>query len=114
MLASMGGIDSTFIVYGLDSWKKYDNLDIHNLMELNVHLPVSNMLDPNSKSAMDFLALFEREYNTNIGRYTYVGYNIIMHFLSDEKVYQFSRSLSGIKENITAPIYYYKDYELIH
>ena len=113
LLASMGGIDSTFIVYGLDSWKMYDNLDIYNLMELSVHLPVSNMLNRDSKIDIDFLRLFEKEYNTNIGKYTHVGYNIIMHFLSDQDIYHFSKSLSGIKENIKAPIYHYEDYELI-
>ena len=114
LLASIGSIDSTSIVFGLDSWKRYDNLDIDNLMELDVHLPVSNPFNYNSNHDLAFLRLFEKEYNTNHGKYTSVGYNIIMHFCSKKRLYKFKNIKSnGIKENITAPIFHYKDYQFV-
>ena len=45
MLSSIGSIDSNSTVYTFESIKSYDNLDITNLMELNVHIPNSNYLN---------------------------------------------------------------------
>ena len=113
LLASIGIMDSVSIVFGLDAWKRYDNLDIGNLMELDVHLPISNSFNYNNKHDKAFLDLFEQRYNTNQGKYTYVGYNIIMHFFSDFRKFQFRRLSKGGRINMKAPLYHYKDYELI-
>ena len=80
LLGSIGIMDSTSIVFGLDAWKRYDNLDIENLMELDVHLPVSNAFSYKNKHDKAFLKLFESKYNTNQAKYSHIAYNIIMHF----------------------------------
>ena len=112
MLASIGGIDSTSIVFGLDIWKNYENLDVEDLMEVDVHFPVYNIFDYKNSHDRAFLTLFENEYNTNQGKYTHIGYNIIMHFCSDFKSFFFKRFNNGGKINIRAPLYHYIDYEL--
>ena len=106
-------MDSTSIVFGLDAWKRYDNLDIDNLMELDVHLPISNGFSYNRKHDKSFLRLFEKKYNTNHAKYTHIAYNIIMHFCSDFTTFQFKRVRGGGKVNIRAPLFHYKEYELI-
>ena len=47
-------MDSVSVVYGLDSWKQYENLDIDNLMELDVHLPISNFYNNQNNYAKSF------------------------------------------------------------
>lgn len=112
LLGSIGIMDSTSIVFGLDAWKRYDNLDVENLMELDVHLPVSNAFSYNNRHDISFLKLFESKYNTNQTKYTHIAYNIIMHFCSDFTAFQFQRVRGGGKINIRAPLHHYENYEL--
>lgn len=113
VLGSIGIMDSTSIVFGLDTWKRYDNLDIDNLMELDVHIPMSGVFNPNNKHDKSFLSLFEKVYNTNQGKYTHIAYNIIMHFCSNYNAFQFKRLNNGGKINVKAPLHHYIDYEII-
>jgi len=113
MLGSMGGIDSVSVVYAFESIKSYDNLDITNLMELDVHIPNSVGINSDDSFDKNFIELFEREYNTNARKYTKKGYNIIMQFCGNTDMYDFKRIGIGYYENISAPIYHYLDYELV-
>jgi len=113
MLSSIGSIDSLSTVYTFESIKSYDNLDITNLMELNVHLPNSNYLNYKDNFDISFLKLYQKEYNTNIGRYTQTAYNLIMQFCGDNKIYKFKKSKKGYNENVKCPIYHYSDYTLV-
>ena len=113
MLASMGSIDSTSIVYTFESIKSYENLDITNLMELNVHIPNSSFMNYSSQFDVSFLNLYEREFHTNVRKYTKTGYNLVMQFCGQNRVYDFKRKKRGYHENLLAPIYHYYDYELV-
>jgi len=113
LLGSIGGMDSTSLVFGLYDWKKYDNLDIHNLMFLDVKFPDAYNFSNVSDHDISFLNLFERKYNTNQGKYTHIGYNIIMHFCSDFSYFKFQNLRNGGKTNTYAPLYHYVDYELV-
>jgi len=113
MLGSIGGIDSVSVVYAFESLKSYDNLDITNLMELDVHIPNSRGVNYSNKFDVNFLSLYEREFNTNPRRYTKIGYNIIMQFCGNANLYAFKQIVRGYSENISAPIYHYSDYELV-
>ena len=81
MLGAIGGMDSTSFVFGLYDWKKYDNLDIHNLMFLDVKFPDPNYYSNTNNHDISFVNLFEKKYNTNQAKYTHIAYNIIMHFV---------------------------------
>jgi len=113
LLGSIGSIDSVSTVFTFESIKSYDNLDITNLMELDVHIPNSRSIDYTNEFDLRFLELFEKEYGTNTRKYTKVGYDIIMHFCNDSNVQKFQKLASGLNENNLAPIYHYVDYELI-
>ena len=112
LLGSIGGIDSASTVFTFESIKLYDNLDITNLMELDVHIPNSGSINYSDKFDKSFLNLFENEYYTNVRKYTRTGYNIIMHFCGNSKVYNFKKIKGGYFENVSMPIYHYIDYEL--
>ena len=113
ILGSIGGIDSTSLVFGLSDWKKFDNLDIHNLMFLDVLFPDPFYQSTKSKHDITFINLFEKKYNTNQAKYTYVAYNIIMHFCSDLSLFEFKNITSGGKVNSYAPLHHYVDYKLV-
>ena len=113
MLGSIGSIDSSSTIYTFESVSSYDNLDITNLMELDVHIPSSRQIDFSNHYDLTFMSLFEKEYSTNFRRYSKQGYDIIMHFCGDSYVYIFKQNKNGYYENIHAPIYHYMDYQLI-
>jgi len=113
MLGSIGGMDSTSLVFGLYDWKKYDNLDIHNLMFLDVKFPDAYSFSNTSNHDLSFLKLFEQKYNTNQAKYTHIAYNIMMHFCSDFSLFKFHNVTGGGRINTYAPLHHYIDYELV-
>ena len=113
ILGSIGGMDSTSLVFGLSGWKKYDNLDINNLMFLDVLFPDPHYQNSTIKHDISFMNLFEKKYNTNQAKYSHIAYNIIMHFCSDFSLFQFKNIAGGGKVNTHAPLHHYIDYELV-
>ena len=113
MLGTLGGIDSVFTVFGLSNIKNYDHLDIENLMHLDTHFPDPYYFNPNSKRDSLFLYGFEEKFQSTPSRFSYVGYNIIMHFCLDKSRYNFEKfRMNSGEVNINAPIVRYKDYFL--
>ena len=113
MLGTLGGIDSVFKVFGLSNIKNYDHLDIENLMHLDTHFPDPYYFNPNSKRDSLFLYGFEEKFQSTPSRFSYVGYNTIMHFCIDESRYNFEKfRMNSGEVNINAPIVRYKDFFL--
>ena len=113
ILGAIGGLDSISIVFGLYDWKKYDNLDIHNLMFLDVKFPDPYSFSKSSNHDICFVKLFQKKYNTNQAKYTHIAYNTLMHFCSDFSLFRFkSLKLEG-KINTYAPLHHYVDYKLV-
>jgi len=113
LLGSIGGMDSTSLVFGLYDWKKYDNLDVDNLMFLDVKFPDAYSFNNASDHDISFLRLFEQKYNTNQTKHTYIAYNSMMHFCSDFSYFKFQSVTNGGKINTYAPLHHYVDYELV-
>jgi hypothetical protein len=113
ILGSIGGMDSTSLVFGLYDWKKYDNLDIHNLMFLDVKFPDPYCYSNTNNHDISFVELFEKKYNTNQAKYTHIAYNIIMHFCSDFSLFNFQDIKGGGRINTYAPLHHYVDYVLV-
>ena len=113
MLGTLGGIDSSFTVFGLSNIKNYDHLDIENLMHLDVHFPDPYYFNQLTKRDSLFLNKFEDKYLASPTRFSYVAYSIMMHFCVEESLYNFEnfRIKSG-KVNINSPIVHYKDFFL--
>lgn len=113
MLGTLGGIDSVFTVFGLSNIKNYDHLDIENLMHLDTHFPDPYYFNPNSRRDSLFLYGFEEKFQSTPSRFSYVGYNTIMHFCIDESRYNFEKfRMNSGEVNINAPIVRYKDFFL--
>ena len=113
VLGSIGGIDSISTVFASESILSYDNLDITNLMELDVHVVSSKVIDFSDKYDLNFISSFENAYNTNFRKHSKVGYDIGMHFCGNENIFEFKKLSNGYNENRSALIYHYIDYELI-
>ena len=106
-------IDTVSTVYTFESIASYDNIDIINMMKVDVHIPNSRSIDASNDYDLNFLALFEKEYPTNVRKYSKEGFDIIMHFCGKANIYDFKQSQTGFFQNISVPIYHYFDYELV-
>ena len=109
----MGSIDSSFVIFGLNNWKDFNNLDVQNLMDLNVHLSDPYFFNKKNSFESRFLYLFENKYNSTADRFAYLGYQILLRFCSDIKIYKFypKKFKSGYL-NSTSPLFHYKDFDL--
>ena len=113
MLGTLGGIDSSFTVFGLSNIKNYDHLDIENLMHLDVHFPDPYYFNQLTKRDSLFLNKFEDKYLASPTRFSYVAYSIMMHFCVEESLYNFENfRINSGKVNINSPIVHYKDFFL--
>ena len=112
-LLSLVAFDTVSTVYTFESIASYDNIDIINLMKVDVHIPFSRGIDASNDYDLNFLALFEKEYPTNVRKYSKEGFDIIMHFCGKANIYDFKQSQTGFFQNISVPIYHYFDYELV-
>ena len=113
MFSSIGSIDAVSTVFSFESITSYDNLDINNLMDLDVHIVSSRSINFSDSYDLRFISLFEEEYNTNSRKYSKEGYDIIMHFCGNASLYDFKKLKNGYYENTSAPLYHYLDYELV-
>lgn len=113
ILSSLGSIDSTFVVFGLNNWKIFSNLDVENLMELNTHICDPFYFDAKNNFEQRFMYLFEEKYKASSNRFSYLGFQIILHFCLKKDIFSFKplKPRSG-QINTRAPILIYKDFEL--
>lgn len=111
-LSSMGALDIPLTVFAFEALQNYSNLDINNLMNLNVHIINSRSIDLNNHFDITFVNSFQKKYLTNPQKYSKIGYDIIMHFLGDTKIYNFEQLNPGCYENTFAPIFRYNNYVL--
>lgn len=112
-LASME--DTVFTIYGLNTWNRFDNLDYHDLVNLNVHLP-SVFMNDNSEFYSGFVNNYYQKYFSYPEKYAYSAYQQCLYFLSSEfkmlldfKTFPTTSFQSNTKFNI----FRFDDYEKI-
>jgi LysM repeat protein len=114
MLSTLGGIDSSFIVYGLSNIKTYEHLDYENLMYLNVHFPDPYFFNLGSKRDSVFLYNFEETFVARPSRFAFTAYNIMMNFCGPINLYKLERyKMKGGRVNTYSPLVHFKDFRLI-
>lgn len=70
------------ILFGLQSWINYDNLDFDYLNKLSVHIPSNNYIDYQNPVTRNFINTFYERFKTDPELYSYQGYDIAYYFIS--------------------------------
>ncbi|MDC3105001.1 LysM peptidoglycan-binding domain-containing protein [bacterium] len=113
MLGTLGGIDSSFTVFGLSNIKNYDHLDIENMMHLDVHFPDPYYFNQLTKRDSLFLYNFEEMFLSSPSRFSKIGYNIMINFCVKELLFNLEKyRINSGQVNINAPIVRYNNYFL--
>lgn len=122
------------VLFGLQSWVNYDNLDFEYLNNLSLHIPANSYVDYTDPATISFIKKYRDKFQTEPEMFAYQGFDAVMYFLSSlqkygtgflkdlpqnefigiETKYSFSQypSDSGF-ENKFVFILKYKDYQLV-
>ena len=74
--------DASFIVFGVEDWQKFQQVDYKYINDFNVHLSSSRYLDYKADRTVDFIRNFRNEYNNDPGVYSYMGFDVMMQHLA--------------------------------
>jgi len=84
------------VLFGLQSWMNYDNLDFEYLNNLSVHLPSNNYIDYHDSITKIFIKNYRDKFKTDPETYAYQGFDVSYYFISSLLKYG-----SGFLKNIT-------------
>jgi LysM repeat protein len=73
--------DYKIIVFGLQSWMNYDNLDFEYLNSLSLHLVSNIHINYNDEQTKKFVSKFTTNYKTNPDIYAFSGFDITYYFV---------------------------------
>lgn len=111
MMASME--DTTFIVYGLNSWNKFSSLDEIEVNLLNLHMP-SVFFREGSPLFYDFMNKYVKRFKEYPNKYAYTAYKQLLYMCSEsfESLYYFEivPRQKG-KLNLSFPLIHHQDYK---
>jgi LysM repeat protein/ABC-type branched-subunit amino acid transport system substrate-binding protein len=74
--------DRKIVVFGLQSWMTYDNLDFDYLNKLSLHIVSNNHIDYEESRTKNFVSKFRNSYKTNPDIYAFSGYDLTYYFAS--------------------------------
>jgi LysM repeat protein/ABC-type branched-subunit amino acid transport system substrate-binding protein len=86
------------VLFGMQNWMSYDNLDFEYLNHLSLHLPSNTFVDYSNPATRDFIAKYRQKYNTEPETFAFQGYDATMYFLSSLQKYG-SGFLRSLPEN---------------
>ncbi len=70
------------VVFGLQSWMTFDNLDFDYLNKLSLHIVSNNHINYNDEQTKKFVSTFTVSYKTNPDIYAFSGYDLTYYFIS--------------------------------
>jgi hypothetical protein len=107
--------DTAFVVYGLSTWDRFENIDIENLNYLNTVLP--DLENENDKDLIyDLINSYFINYHSYPSKYSIEGYKQLLFFCSQE--FQYLYDFSKIKNqnnfvNSRLSLIQYQNYQKI-
>ena len=122
------------IVFGLPSWKSFDNIETEYMQDINLHLFSSCFVDYMDTCVQSFVEQFRDKYKTEPDRYAFQGFDVSMFFFKALKKYgvNFENCLNNMNDsylqsnykfvkagkkdgfdNSYLNIYRYEDYRLV-
>ncbi len=88
------------VLFGMQNWISYDNMDYEYFNELTIHVPSDNFIDYEKSAAKNFIYKYRERYKTEPDMYSFQGYDVLFYFLSALQKYG-----SGFMNNLSANPY---------
>ncbi len=74
--------DVSFVVFGLEGWQKFEQIDYNYINDFNVHISSAKYIDFASNRTKSFIKKFREKYSNDPGVYSYMGFDIMMQHLA--------------------------------
>lgn len=88
------------VLFGMQSWIAYDNMDYEYFNELAVHVPSNNFIDYEKPATKNFMKKYQERFKTDPDIYGFQGYDVTYYFLSALK-----KSGSGFLNDLSTNYY---------
>jgi LysM repeat protein len=85
--SSRGFEDYQFKVFGLESWFKFDRIDVNYKHRLNVHLASTTFIDYDTLRTNLFIQRYRDKYNYDPEKYAFMGFDASYYYLSALKLF---------------------------
>jgi LysM repeat protein/ABC-type branched-subunit amino acid transport system substrate-binding protein len=73
---------NNIILFGLQSWNNFDNVDIEYLNNLEVHTPANNFVDYSIPCVKKFVKDYREKFKTEPENYAFQGFDVTCYFLN--------------------------------
>jgi LysM repeat protein len=70
------------VLFGMQNWVNYDNLDFEYLNNLSLHLPSNTFIDYQDNATKNFIKSYRTHYKTEPESYVFQGYDVTYCFIS--------------------------------
>ena len=83
LLTLLNGLSKDYdcVVYGLDKWQSFDNLEPDFLHNLNIHLTSPYYVDYERPDVNALVKLFREKYFTEPSKYGFLGYDVALYYI---------------------------------
>lgn len=87
LVNSLRGLKKDFkiVLFGMESWVSFDNLDINTIQDLQLHIPSSSYLNYSTPETKEMMKKYREKYKTDPTKYALQGYDCGIYFLSELK-----------------------------
>jgi LysM repeat protein/ABC-type branched-subunit amino acid transport system substrate-binding protein len=85
------------VLFGMQKWLQYDNMDYEYFNELSVHIPSNGFIDYEKADTKNFIHKYRDRFKTEPDMYGFQGYDITFYFLSALQKYG-----SGFMNNLSS------------
>ncbi|MGQ0827056.1 MAG: hypothetical protein ACT4ON_01550, partial [Bacteroidota bacterium] len=75
------------VLFGLQSWNNYDNMDFEYLNNLSLHIPSNTYIDYQNNSTKSFIKHYRDRFKTEPEMFAYQGFDATYYFISSLKKY---------------------------
>jgi LysM repeat protein/ABC-type branched-subunit amino acid transport system substrate-binding protein len=70
------------VLFGLQNWMNYDNLDFEYLNSLSLHIPSNIFIDYSNSTTQNFVKKYRETYKTDPDTYVFQGFDVSYCFMS--------------------------------
>ncbi len=100
------------ILFGLQTWTSYDNLDFEYLNDLSLHIASNTFIDYQNPTTITVLNAYRNKYKTEPDMSVYQGFDISYYFISalQKQGTGFLKTIADNKYNGTETTFTFKQY----
>jgi ABC-type branched-subunit amino acid transport system substrate-binding protein len=88
------------VLFGLECWTDFDNLDLDYLSNMSLHFPSTAFVDYGNEQVLKFIHAYAGRYTSDPGTFAFEGYDVAFYYLKMLRAYgsNFQNKLASNKQ----------------